>query len=444
MTLGESRGSRRAFLKRMGAGAAAALVGGRAPVAVKAASTPSPAPTKAVSAKEITVWMAMTGAWKTFFERTVEDFNKQQTRVKVRAEFPFAGADLTVQMQKVRLALQAQDAADVIHSDAVGRQVEEYQSTGQILKLNDAYREFGWDKRFAKSSFEMVRVGPDFYAVPETLQITGYYYNKDAFRKAGAKAPATWPEFLEQGAKLKGNKMPLKVVGVRGGWPAAFYGSAYMYAAAGSRYREALEGKATWLDPKMEEGLKALKSLVDLGYTNPDPLALNAQQEQEEFFQGKSVSIFRPDGFFGQIKGTKPAFEVGFYPLPLINPGSDIKIFGGVGGSWVVFAGTKDREGALKFLDYAFSEAVAKAHATAGLGTLPTLIDLPADVDPLIMEMNRIQREHAGVSIGHWPVCYLAPGTFAKLHSFIQGLLGGKLSARGVLEEMEKAMKAAK
>ncbi len=409
------------------------------PTSVTAAGAPKSGP-----APEITVWSSNSGPNQQFWEKAVAAFNERQSAARVKIEFPFAGSQsLVEEMQKARLALQSRSAGDVIHTNAVGRQIEEYQKTNQLMKLTDAYRQFNWEQRILKPVQELLRVGPDFYALPESIEVVGYFYDKELYQKAGSQPPKTIQEMLDHGAKLKEAGIPMKAVGVRAGWPAAFYASAYMYASAGSRYREALEGKASWLDPKMEQGLSTLKEIVDRGFTNPDPLALNANQEIELFFQQKVAAIMRTDGFVGQVKTTKPAWEVGFFPLPLIDPSSDVKIYGGVGGSWVVPTFTKAPEAALAFLEYAFSEEVATSFATGGHGFIPVPIKLPADADPLIKDLDRVIQDNAAQGIGHFPVAFLAPGTFAKLHGFVQGLLGGQLAPRGVLDEMEQAMKTA-
>lgn len=430
---------------------AAAQAGGNqsaAPTAAATKATVVPAQTSApVSGKAVSIvlWAPTGNPGQKFWETEIGDFNKQQSKYHVKIDYPFAGTQSLVQeMQKVRLSLQARSGADVIHSDAVGSQLSAYESTGQLLDLTDAYRQFGWEKRILKSTQDSVQLKGKFYGLPESIEIVGYFYDKGQFDKVGIKPPGTYQEFLANGAKLKDAKIPMQAMGIRDGWPAAYYASAFIYAVAGNAYRKTLEGQATWINPKFEEGLKDLKDLVTLGYTNSDPLSYDANQEVNLFFQQKVASIMRDDSFAGQIKDTKPSWQSGFYALPLINPQSDVKIYGGVGGSWVATAFTKSKEGSLALLNFAFSEKVATDSAAQGLSFIPVPIKVPASAPSLTKELYQAVEKYAANGLGYYPVTFLSPGAFGKLHSFVQGLISGQLTPKGVLEQMDSVVKQEK
>ena len=62
------------------------------------------------------------------------------------------------------------------------------------------------------------------YAVPYSVGVVGFWYNKQLFKQAGlASAPKTWPQFLSAVAKLKQAGITPIAIGSKDEWPDAFY-----------------------------------------------------------------------------------------------------------------------------------------------------------------------------------------------------------------------------
>jgi raffinose/stachyose/melibiose transport system substrate-binding protein len=62
------------------------------------------------------------------------------------------------------------------------------------------------------------------YAVPYSVGVVGFWYNKDLFKQAGiSSTPKTWPQLLAAITKLKAADITPISIGGRDRWPDAFY-----------------------------------------------------------------------------------------------------------------------------------------------------------------------------------------------------------------------------
>ena len=75
------------------------------------------------------------------------------------------------------------------------------------------------------------------YAVPYSLGVVGFWYNKALFKQAGIDvAPATWPQFFADITKLKAANITPIAIGSKDRWPDAFYWD-YLATSCAARRR---------------------------------------------------------------------------------------------------------------------------------------------------------------------------------------------------------------
>ena len=167
-------------------------------------------------------------------------------------------------------------------------------------------------------------------------------------------------------------------------------------------------------------------------------LGVDQDQANDLFFQGQTAMTLSGPWTISDIWDAEPEFEVGFFYLPPIDPATDIRTFGGEGGTVTSLQHTEDPEAALDYIDWFFSKDTAQ-EVLRGAGAIePVPFEVPDDIDPLLLPGNGRDLENID-SVGFWPVTYLAPQVFAQMNQFVQGMMAGQLTPEEVMQEMQKA-----
>jgi raffinose/stachyose/melibiose transport system substrate-binding protein len=307
------------------------------------------------------------------------------------------------------------------------------------MDLTDAYKEYGWDQRIPQSLIDHVTIDGKIYAVPQSVETVGLFYNITLFEQLGLSVPTTFDEYMAVLQALKDAGYYGYAIGLAGGWPSAFMASEFMYLSAGTEYAKVLSGEIPWTEsPQSLQGLTAFHEIVAGGYSNPDVLGIDQDQANDLFFQGQTATTLNTNGWIGSVLIAKPEFETGFFYLPPIDPATDVKSLGGIGGSLIVTKSTPNPDAALQVIDWLLAPEQVRTVFT-GAGDIPPVdFELPEDTDPLLRQIATETIANAG-NVGFWPVTYLAPQVFSQLNALVQGMMGGQLTPEQVLEEMQKA-----
>ena len=389
---------------------------------------------------ELLVWGSGDVAYGVFYKEIMREFEAKNPHIKIRYEEVMGGLEISQELEKLRLAIEYEAGPDVVFSQANGQSLREIVKTGNLVDLDDAYRKYGWDERIYKSAQVWISVDGKKWGVPPSVDVVGYYYNKTVFEELGLSIPDTIDEFMSLLETLTNSGYYGTAMGLRAGWPSALMASEYIYISAGTEYIEVMEGKKKWVDSeKVLEGLKVFRSLVDNGYTNPFPTGIDMNQQRDLFFTGKAATLLSGAWLIKMIQMAKPEFEIGFFGLPPINPDTDIKVLGGIGGSLLVSKQRPElQEASFQLVDFIISPEVAAKKAVQ-LGEI-TPIDFPlSEETPLLTRETAQAISRYGKATGHWPIGYLPAPLFRKMNSFIQGLMAKEITPFDVLEKMDAA-----
>ena len=180
-----------------------------APAAAPAVNTPTPP-----GVTEITWWHSMDGALETWVNDLAKDFNAKNPQYRV---VPVYKGEYNEALTIAIAAFRAGKAPDILQVFEVGTATM-MAAKGAIKPVGALMKEQG--KAFDPKSF--IPAVASYYTAPDGQMLsmpfnsstTVFYYNKDAFKKAGLdpeKAPRTWPEVERAAQKLKaaGEKCPL-------------------------------------------------------------------------------------------------------------------------------------------------------------------------------------------------------------------------------------------
>ena len=392
------------------------------------------APAAAQDATDVLVWSLGYGG--DYSDTLVERFNEAHDDVQITYEDVLTGT-FTENNQKVRIALENEAGPHVLGGVDVGANLQALVSTGQVRDLTEYYRASGLIERIPPNLLSQVTVEGRIYAIPQNLESVGIFYNKDVFAELELEVPTEWAEYIDVLEAVKDAGYYGYTMGLAGGWPSALMASMFMYSSAGSEYIDVLSGTQPWTDcDNCLDGMNAFYGMVDNGYANPEPLGIDYNQSLDLFYQGITVMVLNGPWFIDDAFAAEPDFEIGFFYLPAVNPNTDIKTLGGIGGSLII-AEYADVDAAFKVVDWLTTEETA-VQALREVSVLPAFsIEVPEDIDPLTYQIASETAANVD-KLGFWPVTYLPPKVFGDMNQIVQGMIGGMLTPEEFMSEMQQ------
>jgi raffinose/stachyose/melibiose transport system substrate-binding protein len=186
---------------------------------VVAASTGLAAPDSKGSSKAVTlVWWhnANQGAGKALWDQVAKEFQASHPDVTIKV-VPFQNEQFQT---KIPIALQSGSPPDVFQSWGGGGLVDQVKAK-KVADLTKYVKP--WIKSIGGSAAGW-QVGGRQYAVPYSVGVVGFWYNKQLFAQAGITSPPkNWPQFLSAIRKLKAADTTPIAIGSKDRWPDAFY-----------------------------------------------------------------------------------------------------------------------------------------------------------------------------------------------------------------------------
>jgi raffinose/stachyose/melibiose transport system substrate-binding protein len=178
------------------------------------------APSGTESSKAVTlVWWhnANQGAGKALWEQVAKEFHAAHPDVTVK---PVPFQNEVLQNTRIPIALASNNPPDVFQNWGGGSLVDQVKAK----KVQDLTKYVApWIKSIGGSAAGW-QVNGRQYAVPYSVGVVGFWYNKALFKQAGiTSAPKTWPQFIAAVNKLKAADITPIAVGGKDRWPDAFY-----------------------------------------------------------------------------------------------------------------------------------------------------------------------------------------------------------------------------
>ncbi|MCR8634309.1 ABC transporter substrate-binding protein [Paenibacillus radicis (ex Xue et al. 2023)] len=202
------------------------------------------------------------------------------------------------------------------------------------------------------------------YALSQSSWVGGIFYNKDLFTKAGiAGEPKTWQELVDLSGKLKAAGITPILNNTQ---DAAVNMVTSLFASQtlsqnANFDKEVLEGKKKYADGWTEPIKIWHEGMVKPGFITSDMVGLNGDQVVSEFSAGKTAMILGGPWNIGAIDKQNPNLKYSMIPVPGLKAGSEY-YFGAPGIAYAVNSKTKNKDSALKFLDYLSSPEGLKAY----------------------------------------------------------------------------------
>ena len=324
----------------------------------------------ALAQTEISFWFAMTGALADRVNALAADFNSRQTEYKVVPSFKGSYAEA---LTATIAAARSGNAPDIVQVFEVGTATM-MAARGVVKPVERMMKEAG--EPFDRSSYIPAVAGyytarnGEMLSFPFNSSTAVFYYNKDAFKKAGIdKLPETWPELTSAAAKIKAS------------------GAADCAFTTGWQSWIQMENFSAWHNVPIATGNNGFDSVnVKMAVNTPLHLrhvtnmsnwvksglftyAGRANEPEARFFSGYCAMLTSSSAAYANIKrNAKFAFGIGRLPYYADVPGAPQNTIIGGASLWVMAGKSPDiYKGVAKFFSYlSGTDVQAKWHQETG------------------------------------------------------------------------------
>jgi len=330
--------------------------------------------TAAQAVTEINWWHAMTGANNDRVNNLAKRFNESQSDYKVNAVFKGSYPEA---MAAAIAAYRAGNAPHLLQVFEVGTATM-MSAKGAIKPVYEVMGDAG--EKFDPASYIPAVAG--YYSNPKGQMLsfpfnsstTVFWYNKDAFEKAGLdpnRAPHTWPEVVAAMAKLKasGHACPFTT-----GWQAwtqlesfsTWHNLPYLTKENGFAGSDA---KLVFNGPTQIRHIENMQDWIKKGYF---VYGGRKNEPEAKFYSGECAMMTTSSAAYGTIK-QQAKFKFGESTLPYyadVAGAPQNTIIGGA-SLWVMGGKKKDEyRGVAKFLSF-LSQPDVQAQFSQETGYLP-------------------------------------------------------------------------
>lgn len=349
----------------------------------------------------ITVWHWMTDREPAFQELA----KRYEAKTGIRINFElYAPSD--AYSQKVRAAAQGVNLPDIFGILGEKRDFSSFVKAGHILDLTPYMEESGgvWKNRFFAKALSVNEfaagnnygVTPGIYGVPIDIMTIEMLYNKDLLKELGLNPsvpPRTFQEFLDIGRKIKQANMQGLVSGWGEIWMIDCFANNYAFNIMGEeKVLATIKGRVPYTDPDWIKVLTLFKDMQDSGVLASGLVTMVNKNAEQLFANGKAVFAFNGSWCVNVYKGMNPNLNYGAMLPPIASDKFPMTIWGGAGSSFMVNARSKNKEVAVRFLQW-LTDRDQQAYLAQATNNLPANKDSLSKI-PSILSQFADDMEH--------------------------------------------------
>ncbi|OHO67519.1 ABC transporter substrate-binding protein [Corynebacterium sp. HMSC036D03] len=292
---------------------------------------------------ELTWWSNHPGSSKDIETEIISRFEKENPDIKIN--LIDAGKNYEEAAQKFNAALTGSDLPDIVVLSDVWWY--NFAINGQIANVDELAKEANVDlSSYVQPLYEDYAYDGGHFALPFARSTPLFYYNKDAWKKAGLpdRGPKSWDEMDKWATKLADANPDMQAFGWGDavdylGW--IFQGPLW---SKGGAYSDEWELKFT--DPKTIEAVEWLKKVTD----EKEGYSYVGNDMAMEFSTGRAAATVLSTGDLSGIT-ENAKFDLGTAFLP--NPNGDGACPTGGAGLAIPAGIDKNRQiAAIKFIDF--------------------------------------------------------------------------------------------
>lgn len=305
---------------------------------------------------------------------------------------------------------------------------------------------------FSQEVRDNVSINGKLYYVPISQNALGVLYNKKVFEDNGIAIPTNINEFTAAMDKLK----TAGVAPLAGSFGEAWSAQIIPFLAFDNYVlgqdpdipkklydssTNVSEMRWSALGDNVNKALGLGKEWIDAGYFTDNPIGTDASVACQLLATGKAAMFITGNWEYSvAAAATEEGTSIGFFPLPLNQPGDEIRISTAANEGMCINANSKNLEAAKIALDYYFSTEVQTA-IMKDFGGVSTNATVTSE-DPFVQEMSEALNNNTLVPGGFFGGSdYLFP----KSSSFnkeveCQSLMAGLITPEQFCEKMDQAI----
>jgi raffinose/stachyose/melibiose transport system substrate-binding protein len=319
-------------------------------------------------------------------EQIVTKFKAANPGVEVR--FTTGGADQYQQQIRTQLASgTAPDVMSVWPGNGNPGATYVLAKPGYLLDLSDQ----PWAGRYPEAVKKVAQYEGKTYNAVYGLNAIGAVYNEQALQKSGLTPPATWTELLAfcRDAKAKGT--PAFALGIQDNWVTqiVLYAlvASVVYPADPEFDTKMQAGQATFAGSGWQTALAKYLEMDKAGCFQENGLGTGYEASQTLAATGRTLGIVQGNWIVSLLKEKNPKGTFLLKPLPAIDDPSKILMPAAAGAGYGVNAKAKNKELALKFVNFVMSPAGMNEFVKIQ-GGVPALPDTGYTVDESLADVE--------------------------------------------------------
>jgi raffinose/stachyose/melibiose transport system substrate-binding protein len=220
------------------------------------------------------------------------------------------------------------------------------------------------------------------YAVPWTAQIFGVFANDTIMDQLGLKAPDTWDELVAMAPTIKAAGYVPLVWGNQARNVCPDFLLPLVTQSGGDVYAldDLTNPNISWDSQPVKDALALLQRLSKAGVFIDGINGVSENQGWQIAYQGKAAMLYTGSWVPSDIETNAPrdfADHYSVHKVPALKAGDVHWTGDGSGEGWVVNAKGPNKDLAIEFLRYLFSDQVYPSHITGAqnMPSMPTAVD---------------------------------------------------------------------
>lgn len=271
----------------------------------------------------------------------------------------------------------------------------------------------------------------------------GAIYNQQALDKAGLTPPNTWTDLLTfcKAAAAKGT--PAFALGIQDNWVTqlVLYAlvATLVYSTDHDFDQQMTAGQATFANSPWTTAMAKYLEMNKNHCFQPKPLGTSYAATQDLVASGKALGLVQGNWVVSLLKQKNPTGTFTLKPLPATDDPASFIMPGAAGAGYGVNAKTKNKDLALKFVNYVMSPQ-GMSLFNKKQGSLPSLADAGSSVDPGLADLATFI--NSGRTVPFMDQLWPNPKVQQTMLSGIQDIFSGQSTPDKVLAAMDTDYKA--
>ncbi len=369
-----------------------------------------------------------------YWEGLVADFEKKNPDIKVNIIQAITGESTADNFLRSRLA--AGNFPDVSHVFTEDMFIE----AGAFLPLP-----IDDDVRRLRNLDGMIKEDGNLYTYDSITLVHGLvYYNKQLFAQAGIKTPPQTQAELDAACEqlLRAGIVPMTVAGADwiAGFALSIFAAPQVFYNNTVWYKDKNEGKVSFYDADWRDALTRYKAMYDKGYIYKGAPAMDYNDSQQFFLDGKAAMYPMGSWFSGAPEAVNADFEIGVFAPPTKDGTIYMSAIANRNG-YAVSSTSKNPEAAIALAKYMGLDPYAVSKRLAlegGFSDMENADDYAYDMTYIQEEVNEIYK-NAKVMTNNYnhPVGANPPDGFTDALTVAGQMLFTGGSVQGAMNELQ-------